>query len=346
MTTDEKKLSAALKGGKTARVYYFYGEEVFLTDTYTKRVLSKTVGESSDDVNLVRFGESFTTEQLADAVESMPLFAEHKAVLIKDMDCEKFSDDDIKAIAQTLSDVPSECTVIFSQTGIPLEALSKKKNKAFIDTLSRQGNTEVCKFSSLTSSKIAELIIKKAAKNGCSISRQNAIMLSEMTLNDLKLCSNETDKLCSYVQSGEITAQIIEKLVIRLPDAKAYSIGTAITARDRKKAFMLLDELFSQRVEPIIILSSLSSAYIDLYRAMCAKRAGRTPEQTASDLSYPKNRAFLVGKAFNSVSRMRQEDVRACILLLKDADLKLKSSGGDGRIILEQTIAELFLYAR
>ncbi|MCH5323793.1 MAG: DNA polymerase III subunit delta [Eubacterium sp.] len=349
MTADEKKLSAELKGGTIRRVYYFYGEEVFLTDTYTKRVIKKTVGDDPDDVNLIKFSDSFTVEQLADSIESLPMFAECKTVLIKDFDCEKFSEDDIAAITDILDNTPAECTVVFSQSGISQELLAKKRNKAFIDKLSKQSGTYVVKFAAMTSTKIADLIMKKATKNGCTISRQNAVMLAEMSLNNLTLCSSETDKLCSYVQSGEITADIIDKLVLRLPDAKAYAIGTALAQNNRKQAFMLLDELYAQRVEPVMILGSLSGAYIDFYRASCAKRAGKTKEEVIADFAYPKRTSFLVGKAFTAVSRMRPENIRKCISLLKDADMKLKTTGTSNpevsRRVLEQAVAGLLMYA-
>ncbi len=345
MTADEKKLSTELKSGIIQCCYYFCGEEVFLTDTYTRRIISKTVGKNADNINLVKFSETFTTDQLADSIESLPFFAEHKLILIKDFDCEKFTDEECDTITELLSNVPDECTVVFSQTGIPQELLAKKRAKSFIDKLSKQKNAYVCRFSALSSSKIAEFIIKKAAKSNCTISRRNAEELAEMTLNSLTACSAEVEKLCSYVGSGEITAEAINKLVMRLPDAKAYSIGTAIAKRDKKQAFMLLDDLYSQRVEPVIILSSLSGAYIDFYRASCAKKSGKTPNEVAADFSYPKNRAFLVGKAFSAVSGMSTESIKKCIKLLKDADLSLKSTGADSRTVLEKTIAGLLMYA-
>lgn len=323
-------------------MYYFYGDEPFLTDTYTKRVLKKTVGDN--DVNLVKFSETFTTEQLSDSVESMPLFSEYKAVLIKDFEAEKLSDDEISITLEILADVPEECTVIFSQTNISAEALKKSKAKKFIDKLSKQDGCCVCKFSALPPAKTADLIIKKAEKNGCVISRQNAMLLVELTLNDIMRCSVETDKLCSYAGSGEITSGMIEKSVLRMPDAKAYLIGTAVAQNDRKKAFALLDDLIAQRVKPIIILSALSSAYIDFYRAVCAKKAGRSPAAAASDFEYPKNRAFLMEKAFNTTRKISPESIRKCISLLNEADLKLKSTNADERTVLEQTIAGLLQY--
>lgn len=57
--------------------------------------------------------------------------------------------------------------------------------------------------------------MKKAAKRGCVISRADAQHIAELTLCDLSLASTETDKLCSYAGTGEITAEMIDKLTIK-----------------------------------------------------------------------------------------------------------------------------------
>ena len=64
----------------------------------------------------------------------MPLFADSKAVLISDLDLEKFDDNGIEIILNSLKDVPDECTVIISMTG-NTEQLKKAKNKKLITTL-------------------------------------------------------------------------------------------------------------------------------------------------------------------------------------------------------------------
>lgn len=342
MTTDEDKLSADIKGGTLYRVYYFYGEEIFLTETYTKRILAKTVGNNADDINLTKLSGTFSVDTMSDSIESMPLFAESKAVLIKDLDCDKFSDSDFERITDILQNVPPECTVIISMTGISPESGKKSKNKALLAKLSKYNNCTVCNFKPLPPNKVAELIIKKASRRGCVISRQNAVYLAGLTLNNLTLCSNETEKLCDYKVSGEITAEMIDRLAIKQLDTKAYFLANTITAGKSKEAFMILDDLLSQRIDPIVILASLSSAYFDYYRAMLSLSAGNSAEKTAADFGYAKNRAFVISKAMNTVSRLPRKYITGCISELFNADIKMKTSGADNKIVLEKTIAMLF----
>lgn len=343
MTVEEDKISADIKSGSLSRVYYLYGEEVFSTQTYTKRIIHKTVGDNPDDINLVKLSGAVSVELLSDSVESMPLFADSKAVLINDLNCDELTDSDNERLIEILKDVPPECTVIISITGITIDGRKKSANKNLITVLSKQKDASVCCFKKKTTSEIAGMIIKKAARRGCVISRQNAAYIAEMTLGSLTLCSNETEKLCDYAGSGEITLDMIDRLGIKQLDTAIYTLANTITAGKRKEAFMILDDLFAQRIDAIPILASLSSAYLDYYRAMTALSCGKKAETVAADFGYAKNRAFVVTKSINTVSRLPRKYITDCISLLYEADRKMKTSGCNNRIILEKTVAALFL---
>lgn len=112
--------------------------------------------------------------------------------------------------------------------------------------------------------------MKKAAKRGCVISRADAQHIAELTLCDLSLASTETDKLCSYAGTGEITAEMIDKLTIKQLDTSIYSLATELLKGNRRQALLILDDLIAQKIEPVVILAALSSNYIDFYRAKTA----------------------------------------------------------------------------
>ncbi|MBR4305584.1 MAG: DNA polymerase III subunit delta, partial [Ruminiclostridium sp.] len=337
MKFTEEKLSVDLKSGVTSRLYYFYGEELFLTETYVGRVLDKVIGKNHDDINVIKLGGTFSVDTLYDSVESLPMFSDTKAVVINDLDLDKYSDEDSDRIIEILQNIPEECTVIVYLTGITPSGGRKNKNKNFIATLAKQENCVLCEFTQLDANNIAELVIKKAAKNGCVISRANALYLVNCTLCNLTLCSIETEKLCCYRQSGEITKEDIDALTVKQLDTSIYALSTAITRGNKKEALMILDDLFAQRIEPIVILAALSSNYIDFYRAAVARDNSVTPEKCAEDFSYAKNRSFVVSKAFNTVSKLSPEYVRKCLKILFDADIKLKTTSVNGRTVLEQT---------
>lgn len=340
MQIDEEKLSTNIKTNNIDNLYYLYGEEVFLTKTYTDRLLVKIVGKEPLDFNLIRLSGNVNPDILSDNIENLPMFAEKKAIVINDLDAEKMPAEDMEKIVALLKDIPETTVVIISITGLALDA-KKAKTKKLITALGKIGT--VCEFKYLQPAKIAEIISRKASKNACVLSKENARYLAEITLKNLTLIGEETEKLCSYVGRGnEITREVIDKLVTKQLDTSIYTLATAITSNQHKQAFSILDDLFEQRVEPIVIMSALSGAFVDFYRARVAKTAGIMPAQVVIDFAYPKNRAFVVSKAFGAVANVTPPHLRKCLNVLSDTDVKLKSTGADGRILLEQAIVRLF----
>ena len=342
MKLDEAALANEIKSGSIRSLYYFYGEEVLLVKTYLYRVLDKTVGKDRDNINLITLDEGFTPLLLSDCVENLPLFAEHKAVVINDLDLDKYTDSDIEMIKDTLENIPPECTVIIAITN-GAELCKKAKNKKLITSLSKAQYAAVSEFTHMTADKTAALIIKKVKKNGSDISPENAKYIAELTKCNLTLASAETDKLCSYAGKREITRLIIDKLMIKQLDTSVYTLATELNKGNIKAALAILDDLFMQRLDPNIILTSLSSAYIDFYRAKTGALYKKKPADTAQDFGYPKNRAFVISKAAGSVSKLSRSYIRECLKMLLDADIMMKSTSVNPKTCLEQTVIKLHL---
>jgi len=112
MKTTEEKLATDLKSGVLSQLYYFYGEEVFLTEMYVNKVLDKVIGKNHDDINVIRLNGTFSIDTLYDSVESLPMFAESKAVVINDLDLDKYSDEDSDKIAEILENIKNELAEI------------------------------------------------------------------------------------------------------------------------------------------------------------------------------------------------------------------------------------------
>lgn len=340
MILDEDKLSAKIKTNQIDNIYYLYGEEVFLTKTYTSRLSNKIVGKDPLDFNYIKLSSNVNPNILSDHIESLPAFADKKVILINDLDSEKTPVEDLEKLLNLFKDIPDTTVIIISITGF-FPDVKKSKTKKLISTVSKHGS--VCEFKYLAPSKISEIIIRKATKNACIISRENAKYLAEITLKNLTLISEETGKLCSYVGKGkEITREIIDLLVPKQLDTSIFTLATAITANQYKQAFTILDDLYAQRIEPVVIMSALSGTFVDFYRARVAKSSGITPNQVVLDFGYPKNRAFLVSKAFIAIANVKPSHLRRCLKALSQADTKLKTTSANQRIIIEQTIIRLF----
>ncbi|MBQ8904544.1 MAG: DNA polymerase III subunit delta, partial [Oscillospiraceae bacterium] len=190
---------------------------------------------------------------------------------------------------------------------------------------------------------LTEMIIRKAAKKGVVISPEDASYLCERVLGNMTLIVSETEKLMDYVGTGGvITREAIDKLVGKLLDTGVFELATAINAGEREKAFRILDDLFAERIEAVNILSAMTTAYLDFYRAKLGKTTGVLPAQISGQFGY-KGREWVVKRAMNSVSRLRLGYLRETLFILSEADLEIKSSPVDTRTILDKTVTKLFV---
>lgn len=332
MKITEDILKENIKSNNLSNLYYFYGKEAFLVKTYTDRVKEKFAPDS-DEFNLVKFIGFPGIEALEESIETLPVFSEKKVIVINDIDAEKLDTDSLEKVLSLLSDIPDYCLVIIGITGF-IPAL-KDKTKKLISCVEKHGI--ICEFDLISRSKAAELIIKNTARFGCTISRQNAELLYDLTLGSYTLIVLEVKKLVSYAGTGnEITREMIDLLTPRLTETKTFNLANALTAKKSREAFEILDDLFSQNTEPVVILASLSGAFIDLYRARLGKDNKIPSERVAADFNYPKNRAWLMNKA-----PYNMQYVEKCLEILYKTDIKLKSSPVSGRTLIEKAMTEI-----
>ena len=106
------------------------------------------------------------------------------------------------------------------------------------------------------------------------------------------------------------------------------------------EALKTLDELFFMRFEPMMILYTVASPYIDMYRLYALKRGGAEKGELTELYGY-NGRGFLIDRAAQNLRLFDFKKLCLSFEALVDADRRLKSNGADGRIILEQLVVRL-----
>lgn len=340
----EASLKSELKAGKLRQVYYLYGEETFLTRLYADKI-AEAAGGTADGMNFLSMRGVPDVSALSDFAESLPFFAEHKCVKITDLDAEDMDNDQLKQLISLIEQLPETTVLVISQTGIEIDDIKPKaKTKKLIQAAEKQG--AVCRMQFMTAEATAKMAAKKAQKSGCTLSEKNAMYLSGLCGRSLTLIQNEVEKLCSYQQSGEITRETIDALTPRLLDASAYDLSTHIFAGRTGEALKMLDDLFLQREEPILIMAALSGAFVDSYRAKLAQSAGKSAQQAAADFGYYGGRAYYFSKTCSAVRNIGICYLKSCMAVLYRTNLLMNSSKTDSRILLERAITEISVLPR
>lgn len=339
----EIDLGRSIRNNDIANIYFFYGKDVSTISAYTKKLINRLVPAEEQAMNYQKFdGKNFDISAFADCCEVYPMFSQRVVVSVNDLNIDSVKAEDYKYLKQILTSLPETTTVIFFVTGIDIYKSKIKltdKNQKFVDFCVKNG--VACDFALKTVSEMGKTIAQKVTKNNCVISKKNAEYLAEKCNGDMIFANNETDKICAYVDGGEITEEVIDLLCVRKLDADAFKLASAIVRQDSKRVFTIIDELFSLQNDAFSILSAISMNFVDIYRASVGKGRGKTPSKIASDFSYPKYREFAVTNAYKECSNIIPKRLRKCMRILSKTDIAMKSQRTDNRLLLEKAIVEM-----
>lgn len=334
----DTELAKTIRQGELASVYLLYGKETYQLQKHLSAIIRKTVGKQSSCFNLQQFdGNRVTAAEIIDAAEAYPVMAEKKCVTVGNLELEKLAEKDFTALKELVKDPPPDTVLVFYYTD-EVDFKKASKPKSFLGLIEKSGSVTEFKF--LSQTQLEKVLLETAAKSGCKLSPYLACYLIDRCGDSLSVLLTEMEKLCCFVGEGEITKENVDMLTVKTVEASAFDLAKAILKREYERSFHILSELLYQRLEPLAIMGALNMSFSDLYKASVAK-AGQIPVATViKDFNY-KGRDFRIKNAFRDVSAVSVEQLRQCIAILSEADLKLKSSRTDPRTIMETVIAKM-----
>ncbi|MFI3205791.1 MAG: DNA polymerase III subunit delta [Clostridia bacterium] len=337
---DYKTLRKKIDQKDISTVYFFYGEEKYLLKNCLNKLIKTVKPESFQQLNFNEFTNENTVDEIADAVISLPFMAEYKCVLVNDFNIESKNATENSKILEMLEDVPESTVLIFSLPTLNIDLKKSAKWRNFLKIVDKKNISVV--FEAQMNSDLSKFVTKICEQHGSSISRANASKIIEYAGTDMTNLKNETEKLSAFAKDREITADDIEKLVVKNLDTTVFILIKAIVANNYSRAYSLLNLLFENKEEPVPILARITETYIDLYRVRTALQSGKTAKAPAEYENY-KGREFRLTNAERDIRNLPTENLRESLSLLLKTDIMLKSSKISGKIILEELIAKLLI---
>ncbi len=333
----ESALKNEIKNG-ARNVFILYGNDGYLKKNYTRKICAPYAQE--DDVfNFQKFSGECDLQDVYDAVLQFPMMSEKKVVILTDYDFEKCSKSDFDKLCTIISENPDTC--VFILLFDVMEVVAKKNTKlSKLVSLAEKNNGIAAELNHRTLPELVKMLTTGAQKRGCSFDSAAARYLVETAGEDINTLKNELEKLCGYVKNGEITKQTVDLVCIKTVEASVYSLSKHIIECNMTAALKVLDELFYLKVEPIIILSTISGFYVDMYRAFIGKERAKTSDEIAKEFGYF-GREFVIRNAMSDTKKFDHSKFELSFDALRAADKSLKSFSGDQRTALEQLVVKL-----
>ena len=335
----ENELKNQIKDLTLKNFYFLFGQEKYLIKHYAQKITDCVLNHNINDFNLKNFiGENFDLESFEESVETLPFLSPDKCIVVQDLDIEELSSENMKKLKEILSNLPDQTTVIFSYSTLDFDPKKASKWRSFIKYL--ENYAELIEFKKMSKSELSSQLVAWAQKLNKDLSTKNAQKLIDCCGDNLLDLKNELKKISSFSESTEISSEDIDFLVTKKLEANVFDLTKAISQKNLKKALKILDFLINKKEEPIAILSLIASSYIDMYRVKACNNSSPAFKEIPKHFDY-KRKEFRLDIANKASFNLPMEKIRHDIKILIDADLAIKSSNTDKKIILEKTIVKL-----
>lgn len=338
-----ESLKKHLDKGELLPLYVIYGEEKHDVRRAAARLVSKADGGAFTEFNLNEFNSDATVDAIADAALALPFMAECKCVTVSDFDVDALDSVETGKLAELLDDLSESTVLVFHYPTLNMD-MKKAKWKNFFKKAEKVGGV-IC-YGKREVSDLIRWLCTEAERGGSALSKRGAEKIIEYVGRDMTYLKNELDKLSAFAKGREISMDDIESMVTKNTETNVFRLSDAIIRGDYDTAYSILDYLFYMKEEAIVILSSLSGAYINIARVKAALKSGKDNlGPTEYDPTY-KGKEFLLRNAQRDARNISDEALSSCLDILLETDLKLKSSKADDRLLLEELIAKLLVATR
>ncbi len=336
-----KKLKEDIKQEDFSRVYYLYGSEKYLLSYYTGKLCECVHKAILTEFNFNKFVETVSVQDIAYAVEALPMMNDKKCVLVEDWPIENMDEDEFNRLKELLESVPSSTVLVFSNSKETKKTPSVRKVLKLFEKYA-----SVLEFKELSKQDISKQLVKWAKSRNCEISLSDANYLMEYSSNDMLSLKNEMEKLCAYcADKQKIEKKDIEELVCRSIDSSVFTMCNAVCIGNISLAFCELDKLLFNKEEPIMIVAVLASFFIDMYRVKAIEKHKKTENELASAFDYG-NKTFKLQSARRNSRQFSYENICKIIDMFADTDIKLKSQKGESRIYIEKLLTEIMMLTK
>jgi DNA polymerase-3 subunit delta len=255
MTAQEFEL--AVKKGTIPSVCYLYGEESFLLERTTRALIELAIDQSLKDFNFnIFYGNESKGVDIADAAQTLPMFAERRAVLVKR--AESLTAAACEVLLPYLHNPSPGTCLIF--TGSKID-----QRKKFFVELKKKGT--LVEFKRIYDNKLSSFIQGESTVHGKPIEPAAADLLSFLIGNNLQELSSQIEKLVVFAGSRpRITVEDVRVIASSSKSFTVFELAKYLCVRDLQNALKSLDTLFRNGEETPMMIGALSRHFRQLWR--------------------------------------------------------------------------------
>lgn len=329
------RLKDALKTGEFERLYLITGEESYLKEFYLGELKKKVVDETFREFNLVELeGKSLSPEALNDAIESYPVMAERKLIIVTDFDIYKAPAPYQSVIETVLTDLPDYVCLVFFY-----DVLEFKPDKRTKVHQKLEKTACICDFSHLEERELIAWLRRRFRALGKNIDDDTCTYMIFLCGTSMTNLIGETEKAAALATVDTISRYHIDTVCTRVLDAVVFDLTDAISARRFDRAVSLVNDLIAQKNNEVAIFTTISRHIQRLYAAKLNEEA-RGGEKTLFEL-LGTHSSYYARQIVNASRKTTLPWLRQAASICAETDTLLKSSAADKQKLLELALLRM-----
>ncbi len=327
-------LRKQLSAGEIGRCYLFYGKERYLMDHYCRTLRTSVLGGEAAPFNYRRLeGKGLELQELRDAVDAYPSFAERTLVEVRDYDFFSAKEEEVRELTELLTGLPDYCCLLFLYD--TLEFKPDKRRKKLWELL--RSSAAIVEFPLQGQGELIRWVQKHFQARGREIGREEASYLLFLCGSGMENLANEIGKIAVLAPGKTVRREDIDAAAVPVAEAQAFKLADALSEKDYEKAADLMHKLFQLNTEPIVLNALIGSQLRKLYAALLVKKAGGGVQALAELLGSGSD--YLPRQYLRICASFSEEWYRRMIRLSAETDLRLKSSSA----VPEDLLRSLFV---
>lgn len=323
-------LDTEIRAGRVHPVFLLYGEEEFFVRKSVDAIVAVLLDVSARAFNLdIMDGQDTDAATVLALVNAYPLMSERRIVVVYNID--RLAD------AARLSNYiahPSPSTVLILSAEKP-----DFRRNPFLAMRKASSHVRLVEFRRLYVNEVPLWIVEYGKQLGLSLTSGAALRLQELVGDSPRDLASEIEKLSIFLGERRSASEVDIDEVIGLSRLyNSFELSRAIGVRDRRTAFIILERMLNSGEPPVKIVSILAKFYLTLLKIQDLLK------QNYSDADIA-NRARIYPAAVREYRRYLQSfdtgAIQKGIRSLFEADLALKSSSADPRVVMTVLVHQL-----
>ncbi len=333
---------ALLKSGSLVGTYIFTGEEDYLKRYYLGLLKEKAIPDDTFATfnHAVYDGAEVDFGAVMDDIMAPPMFEQFKLIEWRYPDFDKMKESELEKLEKITEEVKNTdyAVLAFLTADHTPELGTPKKPSRFAKRFGDKIN--ILSFEKSTDAQLLSWLKKHFDAEGISVTAETLRSLIFRAGHSMTVLNNEVIKLCMLAKArgaSAITADDVNEAASSTPECDTFALSNAILEKNKRGAFLALEEMRSQRQDPIMILGMIARTYTDIANVAMMLKDGidQNDIQTATKMNPYKLKLYIA-----SAKRYTPESTAKILAELARVDTGAKYGGVTGYTAIELFISK------